>query len=207
MGFEAVPWSVNPTEESNVAVREMKGLWLIADGGLVGADNPSPHGGTWAYRIVKDGEVIREAAGIVRPHEGPVSNNVSEMYAVIRGLEEFIDYHADLADEGSITLVSDSKVTLGRITGQWSKWAGMPESLRERALDLRWLIRKAYLVDGHPTAAQLAAESGSRGNLVSPHNKWCDESAKAAGVAKAIELGIATPKPEKVKKVKKGKKG
>lgn len=150
---------------------------LFCDGGVI-RKNPSTIGGTWAFRLLEDGEVIREHAAIVIPAHiclDTVSNNLAEMLALINGMEELPRYWKG-------TIYSDSMVTLGRAFQGW-KWNGIPDAIRERFRLAR--LRLVYwgteeisyvLLAGHPTRAQLAAGTGHSGLPVNIHNVWCDKA-------------------------------
>lgn len=159
---------------------------LFADGGVI-LKNPSPVGGTWAYRHVADNDdVINEFAAVITLAEAKVkavTNNQTEMLAVINGL-------AILPDNWIGTVCSDSKITLGRLFWGW-RWSEIPlwlieEHDRQRARLVHFEKFQVLLVDGHPTKAQLAAGIGKRGNPVSEHNVWCDHACRTA----AKEAGL-----------------
>jgi ribonuclease HI len=152
---------------------------LYADGGVI-THNPSEIGGTWAYRILKDGLVTCEFSGILTPKQAKmvtVSNNLTEMCAVIAGLRA-------LPDDWTGTIYSDSQITLGRLFMSW-KWNEIPQWLHDMYKDaqkrlVNWERLTWVLLDGHPTKAHLAAGLGKRGHPVSEHNKWCDQACTAA---------------------------
>lgn len=82
---------------------------LYCDGGVI-EKNPSKKGGTWAAKLIQGGKVVRARGGIITPAQAQmetVSNNLTEMLALVRGLEM-------LPDDWSGTVYSDSQVTLGR---------------------------------------------------------------------------------------------
>lgn len=146
---------------------------IYCDGGVVG-HNPSALAGTWAFcHVDKDGNHIEEQSGLVMPDESPtglITNNLTEMIALVRAIERI-----DLGFTG--TIYSDSQITLGRAFLGW-KMDGIPERLEKclrSAVSRLGTGFKWKLLDGHPTKAQLASGKGKRGNLVSVHNKWCDE--------------------------------
>lgn len=159
-------------------MRDCPGEWLFADGGVIGV-NPSPHGGTWAWVRVKDGEAVCSASGVITPAKTDlpaVSNNISELYALVRGI-------ANLPDGWTGTIVSDSHVTLCRRVPH-AKMNGVPDkfALYARAQFNRVLDTCRFvLVDGHPTKVQLAEGIGKRGGHVSKWNQWCDHACTAAG--------------------------
>ena len=151
---------------------------LYADGGVIG-QNPSAVGGTWAWRQVSEvpgmGDVVgASSAGVITPKEAgmlAISNNLTEMLAVLRGLES-------LPADWVGTVCSDSQVTLGRLFAGW-KWTNIPlwmhQLYQEQAKRLvYWSAIRHQLLAGHPTRAQLQAGAGHSGLPVSEHNKWCD---------------------------------
>ena len=149
---------------------------LYADGGVIGR-NPSVVGGTWAFCLVDmDLFGIRtiEQSGVITPDEAglpEITNNLTEMLAVVRGLQA-------LPDDWIGTVNSDSQITLGRLFDGW-KWKGIPpwlhaEFQKERARLAKWDWLYHRLLQGHPTKAELAAGMGKRGYPVSEHNQWCD---------------------------------
>lgn len=148
---------------------------LYADGGVINR-NPSPVGGTWAFRIISNGEVVCEKSDTITPAQAKmpeITNNFTEMCALIAGLKA-------LPDDWIGTVYSDSQVTLGRVFEGW-KWNGIPTWLREMYEEARrrlknWDRIEHVLLDGHPTKAQLEAGKGKRGHPVSIHNVWADHA-------------------------------
>jgi ribonuclease HI len=147
---------------------------LYCDGGVIQI-NPSPIGGTYAYRILQDDQVIRENAGLIAasPDLPLITNNLTEMLALVNGL-------ADLPADWIGTIYSDSQITLGRAFLGW-KWTNVPYWLRkgyaeQRFRLLNWSLIQHQLLSGHPTKAQLAAGIGKHGFPVSEHNVWCDKA-------------------------------
>jgi ribonuclease HI len=146
---------------------------LYVDGGVI-ARNPSPIGGTWAVRLIENGQVCQERSGIIIPQDAglpEITNNLTEMLALLRGLE-------CLPDSWIGVIFSDSQVTLGRVFDGW-KWQNIPlwmhhQFQAQRRRLVYWDRIGHVLLDGHPTKAQLAAGIGKRGHLVSEHNIWCD---------------------------------
>lgn len=145
---------------------------LYADGGVIGA-NPSPIGGTWAWCLVNaSGQRVCEYSGtlLASPELPFVTNNVSELVALVNGLEA-------LPHGWSGTVYSDSWVSLQRVFLA-AKLKNVPDWLVDRLQTLqrsRKLATMSYvLLDGHPTKAQLAAGVGKRGAPVSEHNVFCD---------------------------------
>lgn len=155
---------------------------VYADGGVIGR-NPSLIGGTWAWAHVDAaGERIATGSGVVEPETAGVpaiTNNYTEMIAILNGLAELPEGWAGI-------VCSDSKITLGRLFWEW-KWTGIPARIIRRAAIVLQRLDLAnstvLLVDGHPTAAQLAAGVGKRGGPVSEHNVWCDAECGRRGRA------------------------
>ena len=100
---------------------------LFVDGGVI-RENPSPLGGTFAARIIQNGQVTFEHAGAITPeqaHVPAVTNNLTEMYALVIGL-------TFLPDDWVGTVYSDSQVTLGRAFLGW-KWNNIPRGSMTRS--------------------------------------------------------------------------
>jgi ribonuclease HI len=162
---------------------------LYVDGGVIGK-NPSEIGGTWAARLVVDGQVTRESSGVITPTEAEllaITNNLTEMLALVEGLEML-----PFGWQG--TIYSDSMVTLGRAFLGW-KWHNVPlwlqrEYWQARERLMHWDELTFVLLDGHPTKAQLAAGVGKRGHPVSEHNVWCDHACQQVG--ERLKLSTAT---------------
>lgn len=149
-----------------------KPIALYADGGVIGA-NPSPIGGTWAWCLVDArGQRVCEYSGtlLATPELPFVTNNVTELVALVNGLEA-------LPHGWSGTVYSDSWVSLQRVFLA-AKLKNVPGWLVDRLQALqssRKLASMSYvLLDGHPTKAQLTAGVGKRGAPVSVHNVWAD---------------------------------
>lgn len=148
---------------------------LFVDGG-VAVRNPSPFAGTMAFRHVKNGQVMEQGVAIITPQGAQLSaitNNLSEMLALIIGLESLPGHWLG-------TVYSDSQVTLGRAFWGW-RWKNIPEWLHARYRFERKRLKHfdkfgVVLLDGHPTRAQLLAGVGKRGHPVSEHNVWCDRA-------------------------------
>lgn len=151
---------------------------LYTDGGVIQI-NPSPFGGTWAWCLVEAGQRIRHDSGVLLPApDCPViTNNVTELYALVAGIEALPADWAGL-------IYSDSWVSLQRVF-LGAKLKNVPEWLVERLQVIRQsgrLSQMAYvLLDGHPTQAQLLAGRGKRGGPVSEFNVWCDEECNRVG--------------------------
>lgn len=157
---------------------------LYADGGVI-SRNPSKIGGTWACRLLSNGQVVHEGSGVITPAEAgtpAITNNLTEMLALLEGLKQ-------LPADWTGTIYSDSQVTLGRVFEGW-KWSNIPPWMHrlfqaQRARLVNWSAISYALLDGHPTSAQLAAGVGKRGHPVSEHNVWCD---KACGEAARLVM-------------------
>ncbi len=153
---------------------------LYTDGGVI-QKNPSPIGGTWAYCIVIDNIVHSSGSGVIGVSSDwpTVSNNYSEMMAMIRGLEAISTYRV-LFD-----VSCDSAVTIGRIVNSYA-WRNLPndlvlryQKLRERFNDFKGI--DFVQLDGHPTRDQLRSGIGHRGHPVSQWNVWCDKQCRESG--------------------------
>lgn len=160
---------------------------LYVDGGVI-ATNPSMIGGTYAYLYVNEEGQTEGAASVVTAAEmgSPVTNNQTEMLALIYGLES-------LPDDFKGTVFSDSAVTLGRVFQGW-KWSHIPEWMHKRFRAQRtrlvhWDEIHYVLLDGHPTKKQLETGVGKRGHPVSIHNVWCDHACGRVGTAYLEQLG------------------
>lgn len=174
----------------------MNGLYV--DGGVIAA-NPSLIGGTYAWCQVVDDMRTVEGMGVISPSQAQmpaVSNNLTEMLALVKGLES-------LPEDWKGEVFSDSQITLGRAFTGW-KWTHIPTWLHLRYSRVReylvYFDRFEYtLLAGHPTKVQLAAGVGRHGYPVSVHNVWCDDACRRAGeylLTKAeseITLGQAVP--------------
>lgn len=154
---------------------------IYADGGVIRI-NPSPIGGTWAFCHVDEaGARIRTASGVVIPRSTCplITNNLTEMIALVKGLEALPEGWAGV-------VCSDSQITLGRLFEGW-KMSGIPPVLIRQGADamarLDWTHCSYVLLDGHPTKAQLVAGIGKRGGPVSEHNVFCDRQCQQAAAA------------------------
>jgi len=154
---------------------------LFVDGGLIGS-NPSKIGGTWAYRLLSKGEIVKENSGMITLKESEmyrISNNLTEMLALINGLNILpFDWRG--------TVFSDSKITLGRVFVGWH-WSDdeLPAWMKNRlenqkARLVHWGQIHCGLLDGHPTKAHLASGFGKRGHHVSEHNLAVDKMCRKA---------------------------
>ena len=158
---------------------------LYCDGGVLG-HNPSSIGGTYAWRHVSEDGNTRGGSGVLTAEQsgGPVTNNQTEMLALLKGLE-------NCPSDWAGCIYSDSAVTLGRIFLGW-KWKNIPSWMHllwqvQRHRLVNWDLITYVQLDGHPTKAQLKSGIGKRGNPVSEHNVYCDEMCTAAGKEWMIE--------------------
>ncbi len=147
---------------------------LYTDGGNLSA-NPSKEGGTWAWVLINpelDIEVNHQSGVITPAGYGleTISNNVSELYAAICGLEAVNEHYLN-------TWFTDSKVTLLRITIAKTPFNGVPLQLVERVRAIQKRFSggiKSMLLGGHPSQAELAAGVRKDGFPVSKWNCMCD---------------------------------
>ena len=145
---------------------------VYTDGGVIGR-NPSEVGGTWAYAVVgADDKCITNDSGIVTPAEfqiEAISNNFTELYAVVIALTR----HQDAVG----TLCTDSYVTQCRLVNAKPSFEGIPKDVQDTVQEIRGRIRgkwRVILLDGHPNAEQLKTGIGKRGNPCSKWNVLCD---------------------------------
>lgn len=155
-------------------------IHLYADGGVIGK-NPSPIGGTYAYRILDASEqhILVEHADVIPANfTNPfITNNLTEMLAIIAALPH-------ISPDADVHIFSDSQITLGRLFQGW-KWKNIPLWLHARYQAQRQRLPKFHsyqytLLSGHPTQAHLATGIGKRGYPVSIHNAWCDHACTQA---------------------------
>lgn len=153
---------------------------LYTDGGVIGR-NPSQDGGTWAWvRTVSNSpEPEENASGVLLPDticQSQVTNNNSELYALLRGISALPE-----GWEGDVC--SDSQVALGWYFWKW-KQEKIPDALREligkvqRRSQARGLCLKPVVLAGHPTPADLEAgfrQSKAPHLPVSRYNVRCDD--------------------------------
>lgn len=162
-------------------------FYLFADGGVI-EHNPSPKGGMWAWRLCKSDEpigtnkidnvvkdVINCNSFLVVPTVGNISNNITEMMAILNGL---------MACDPSwnLTVLSDSQIALKRIFSNW-KWKHVPQQIHDMydfqeerfGGEERMKSIPFMLLQGHPTNEELKKGVGDRGYPVSKHNVWCDK--------------------------------
>lgn len=158
---------------------EMKAVpvTVATDGGVYRA-NPSPLGGSWAYVLVDaTGNWVGES-GPMLPGDGVydrkrqawvISNNVSELAAMVFALME-----CPKGWYGQV--ISDSMITLRRITNEAPSMEGVPAWLAELVVEARKHVnidRCAWLlVSGHPTRAELACGYSQDGDRLRPVSKY-----------------------------------
>lgn len=174
----------------------MRAVYLYTDGGVI-LKNPSIHGGTWAYIMLDSNHNICGAdSGVIlgSSYDLPeTTNNFTEMYALLRGLTA-------LPDRWAGQVLIDSDITMGRYTGRYSKWNGIPEEMQEWAQRTRARIgtgARFHLIAGHPEEEHLRqgfrpkpVGNGFRNYRVSLYNVWCDAAATRAGEVYCRDNGI-----------------
>lgn len=147
---------------------------IYTDGGCIKA-NPSKLGGTWAWCMVENNQIIKHSSGIMTPEDMEVetiTNNQMELYAAVRAITSSpVDWNG--------TLYTDSEVSLMRLTISKS-FKGIPNWLRLRTLELRrgrqWDV---FLLGGHPTRKDLQRGRNRKGRKVSGFNVICDKTCTA----------------------------
>jgi ribonuclease HI len=145
---------------------------IYTDGGVIGK-NPSKHGGTWAFVAVRGGASVFENSGILLPESvgtPAISNNMAELIAVMNAVE--------WSQRWPTTIYTDSIISLYRLNNKKSKWAGIPDPIRNLFLRIRSehsCLHKAVLVKGHPTKADLERGTSEHGIPVSPWNVRADK--------------------------------
>lgn len=160
------------TEKKEIIHHPLK---LYTDGGVI-SKNPSPYGGTWAWVLVHEDKIVASESGILPAKDGPVTNNQTELLAIIEGLQE-IPLHS-VAE-----ICSDSNVSLGRVF-RGSSFNNIPFWMETRLKQSikyfsYWNQFSYTLLDGHPTKAQLASGVGRHGHPVSKWNKLADDLCRA----------------------------
>ncbi len=166
---------------------------LYTDGGVIGK-NPSKIGGTFAWCYVNAlGERVASGYGDIAAAEQiglpTVSNNVTELMAVVMGMEA-------LPTGWAGTIYTDSFVTLCRVEKGRRKPAklnGVPDWLQERLAIAKGRLGdyKVVLLGGHPTKAELAAGVSGNGFPVSEHNVWCDKQCNKVADEVRAKIGRA----------------
>lgn len=159
-----------------MALSEVKAVYT--DGGLV-LKNPSPVGGSWAYRLVDStdrlgGNVVKEySGGRIQPE---ITNNTTEFIAAVLAFRQ-------LPEGWSGLWLPDSEVTVTRLLyGGKGKGLSLEQIKWGRETMERMGNIQVQLLGGHPTKKALAAGQREDGKLVSIHNVWAD---KACGVINA----------------------
>lgn len=158
--------------------REHRGYRLYTDGGVI-KKNPSPYGGTWAFVLTdENGNVVNEMSGLLTNEQNgqAVTNNVTELYAVTRGVILLPD------DSLPVHIYTDSRVTQRRVFNRNASLAGVPEWLRLDLNCARTVLKArnshswdcSTLLAGHPSLADLKRGWKKNGGLVSPYNVRCD---------------------------------
>ena len=144
---------------------------LYVDGGVCGR-NPSKIGGTWAWILVEDAILVKQASGIVTPEDigvAAVTNNQTELLAAVRALDA-------AGKEWQGILWTDSQVTKYRLEDSKS-FEGVPSWLRLWTLAIRRQPRRyrIKLLGGHPSLQELEQGCRRDGTPVSKWNVFCDE--------------------------------
>lgn len=134
--------------------------YAFADGGVY-MKNPSKKGGAWAYVKLNGKEVVSNY-GIV---EGKVTGNFMEFIALYEVIKS-------LPDGWSGEIVSDSKITLGRIFYGW-KCNGLPEDLVE---DCRNQIKRLGVVFPRHVKGHQAQSD----DIYITYNRMCDSLCRKA---------------------------
>lgn len=126
------------------------------DGGVIDR-NPSSTGGTFGFVIVNEkGISIHADSGSFQPedmHVAQVTNNQSELLAMVMTLEWAQDHHIGLR-----YLYSDSQITLGRVFDGWAM-NNVP----------RWLLRAVADINLNGTEGKFV-----RGHSGDKWNELCD---------------------------------
>lgn len=148
--------------------KKSKVVAVYADGGIVGK-NPSIIGGTWAWcHVDKHGIKLKKKSGIITPVGGPVSNNDSELQAVLNALEV-------LPFGWSGVVYTDSWVTICRIVNE--KYDTLNPFMVERIKNVKARVTfEMVLLGGHPNKKELRAGKKKDGRPVSILNVWCDKT-------------------------------
>jgi ribonuclease HI len=147
---------------------------IYMDGGVI-LRNPSPHGGTWAFVVVKGDRVIKKESGAFFPssmQSSTVTNNQAELVAAYHALKY-------LADDEMAHLYSDSEVTLGRLFYGY-EMNNVPDWLKDELSAHKKRLQyfstfKHTLLAGHPHRLSLTKGTDKRGRPVSKYNVMCDE--------------------------------
>lgn len=144
-----------------------------------GSGNTFNSDGGYGWRLVVDGTLLSEGNGYL----SSATNNVAEITAAIKGLEEAAAYinRPEVLAKGpfQILLVSDSQLVLGYANGAYQC----------KAIHLAPLyiqLRRVYQSIG-------ASTRWVKGHSGDEHNEGCDQLAKAARLGKGL-TGIVQPK-------------
>lgn len=158
-------------------------LSLYTDGGTIG-HNPSPHGGSYAWCQVFDENLMLSAgSGIITPFHPDmdgklISNNVTEFYAMLKGLESLSDgWEGKVCSDSLLTLARFFEIPSRNIHRKWPL-KNIPKSWEERmhiVVERLSSNIEPILLSGHPTKTHFKAGVGARGTPVSQYNVWCDQ--------------------------------
>lgn len=166
---------------------------VYCDGGVI-KKNPSPIGGTYAWIMLnKDGERLAHEAETYIPKDGSfATNNQTEYRAALEALVYVTYCIQQCPEEWQLTLYSDSKITLARIT-KVQALKNIPEAWYKRmqkvVADIGLERINPVLLKGHPTQADLErGTSAKKGRPVSEWNKWCDDECRKASAAYLASL-------------------
>lgn len=142
-----------------------------------GSGNTFNSDGGYGWRLVINGVLLSEGNGYL----ASATNNVAEITAAIKGLEEAAIYinRPEILAQGpfQVVLISDSQLVLGYANGAY----------KCKALHLAPLyiqLRKVYQTIGANTR-------WVKGHSGDEHNEGCDKLAKAARLGKGL-TGIVT---------------
>ena len=130
---------------------------IYCDGSATTANLP----GGWAFVVLVDGVKYTEASGFL----GKATNNIAELTAAISGLE-YVKQHGSLSSAKSITLISDSQLTLKYASGDY-------QCRKPHLVPLYCKLRQLY-VKMNITTRWVKGHSGDT------YNEQCDILAKAA---------------------------
>jgi len=120
-------------------------MMLYTDGGVI-FRNPSIYGGTYAFILVDEGQEVYSKSGVWRPKNmgtPTVTNNQMELLAVLFGLE-----YAKSRNYRLSKIVSDSKITLGRLFQGW-RLKNIPEWMIEMKESFSLRGVRGEFVRGH----------------------------------------------------------
>lgn len=150
---------------------------VYADGGCI-QKNPSPYGVMWAWCGVNaDDQRIVERGGVIpSTPTRQWTNNIAEQVALVLALEA-------MPDGWSGMVCSDSQIALGRLFKDW-RTRNLPENVTRRGhvAIARLGVLEPVLLQGHPSAAELATGVGSKNGFpVSAHNVWADKKCQQVG--------------------------